>query len=50
MGLTEKFKDEIIKQADIIYEKTIIKKLPTYFKKIVQSYPVQKFAIMRHLI
>ena len=38
IGLTERFKDELEKQADAIYENTIIRKLPTYIKKIAQSY------------
>lgn len=50
MGLTEKFKDEIETQTSAIYEKTIIKKLPTYLKKIVQTYPAKKDEIMQQLI
>ena len=32
--------------ANTIYEKTIIRKLPTYLKKIAQVYPTYKSEIM----
>jgi len=50
MGLTDKFKDEIETQTSTIYEKTIIKKLPTYLKKIVQTYPSKMEEIVSQLI
>ena len=45
-GLTEKFKDEIEAQANLIYENTIIKKIPTYLKKLVATYPGRKHEIL----
>lgn len=42
IGLVEYYKDQIEKQVDLIYENTIIRKLPTYLKKITQSYPAFK--------
>ena len=48
-GLTEKFKDEIETQANLIYENTIIKKIPTYLKKLVNTYPGRKHEILTHL-
>lgn len=50
MGLTEAFKDQLEQQTNEIYDKTIIKKLPTYLKKIVQSYPAKRQEIVTHLI
>jgi len=48
-GLTEQFKDMIEKQATEIYDNTIIRKLPTYLKKIAQTYPACKGEILNQL-
>ena len=39
VGLIEWYKAQIEEQASKIYENTIIRKLPTYLKKIAQAYP-----------
>jgi hypothetical protein len=38
-GLIDFFKDSIEEQVNLIYDNTIIRKIPTYLKKIAQSYP-----------
>lgn len=48
-GLTEKYKEEIEAQANEIYDHTIIRKLPTYLKKIAQMYPNAKNLILEQL-
>lgn len=50
LGLAEAYKKAIEKQAEDIYEKTIIRKLPTYVKKVALSYPSYRAAIMDALI
>lgn len=50
MGLTEAYKNELEKQTSEIYEKTVIKKLPTYLKKVVQSYPAKRQEVVNLLI
>jgi len=49
-GLVERYKDQIEEQADKIYENTIIRKLPTYLKKITQSYPATQKFILDQLV
>lgn len=46
IGLIEHFKERVEKQALDIYDNTIIRKLPTYLKKIAQTYPAYKNEIV----
>ena len=48
-GLVDFFKTQIEEQVNLIYENTIIRKLPTYLKKIAQSYPACQKEILEHL-
>lgn len=50
IGLTEFYKDQIENQANTIYDNTIIRKLPTYLKKIAQMYPAFKTEILNQLV
>jgi hypothetical protein len=49
-GLVEQYKDQIEAQANQIYENTVIRKLPTYLKKIAQSYPAFQKSIVDQLV
>jgi hypothetical protein len=49
-GLTQSFKDQIEAQAKKIYETTIIKKIPTYIKKILEQFPSKKQEIVDQMI
>jgi len=48
--LIETYKDQIENQASKIYDNTIIRKLPTYLKKIAQVYPAYKNEILEQMI
>jgi hypothetical protein len=37
-------------QANQIYDNTIIRKLPTYLKKISENYPSYKISILENLV
>lgn len=50
VGLVEKYKEFLEIQANNIYENTIIRKLPTYLKKILTSYPSSKNTIFEYLL
>lgn len=49
IGLVNDFKDKIDQQAKQIYENTIIRKLPTFLKKVAQDYPNSRGIIMDRL-
>jgi hypothetical protein len=49
-GLIDYFKSSIEEQVNLIYDNTIIRKIPTYLKKIAQSYPASQKEILEHLI
>ena len=49
-GLVDSFKCQIEEQVNLIYDNTIIRKLPTYLKKIAQSYPACQKEILSHVI
>lgn len=38
------------KQAKQIYDTTIIKKLPTYIRKVLESFPAKKSMIVNHMV
>lgn len=38
VGLVEVYKDKLLAQSNQIYDNTIIRKLPTYLKKIASDY------------
>ena len=48
--MIETYKDQIEDQASKIYDNTIIRKLPTYLKKIAQVYPAYKNEILEQMI
>ena len=48
--MIETYKDQIENQASKIYDNTIIRKLPTYLKKIAQVYPAYKNEILEQMI
>lgn len=48
-GLTEAYKDQIEQQANSIYDNTIIHKLPTYLKKIIERFPAFKTEILHQI-
>jgi hypothetical protein len=49
IGLTDHYKDKLEAQATEIYENTIIRKLPTYLKRIAEVYPNFKNEILEQL-
>lgn len=49
-GLIDYFKNSIEEQVNLIYDNTIIRKIPTYLKKIVQSYPACQKEILEHMV
>ena len=50
IGLIEQLKNQVELQANQIYENTIIRKLPTYLKKLAQVYPQCKMEILNQLL
>lgn len=46
IGLIDHYKDKLEAQATEIYENTIIRKLPTYLKRIAEVYPNFKNEIL----
>ena len=50
VGLVNEYKHKIDEQAKKIYDNTIIRKLPTYLKKIVEEYPSCQQQVMDRVI
>jgi len=49
-GLNEYYKTMIDKQANAIFEGTIVRKLPTFFKKLAEAFPSHKEFILDQTI
>ena len=49
-GLVDYYKSQVEEQVEKIYDNTIIRKLPTYPKKIAQMYPSSQKEILDALV